>query len=219
MTAVELYPGRHGAGRRRRGPASPSAPHRRRTSTNTGDPCRMRHTSRRGGCLLGGRVVETVCPSCGGVCRTGARFCPSCGASLSRRPPASGRRHRAAHHHHAVLRSGGLHGAVRAGGPRGRRWPAPGPTTRSPREVIQQYGGVVEKFIGDAVVGVFGVPAHEDDAERAVRAAIRLQERIADMPGMDGGRCRPASGSTPGTPSSGWMSTRPPARAFWRATP
>ena len=54
------------------------------------------------------------------------------------------------------------------------------------REVIQQYGGVVEKFIGDAVVGVFGVPAHEDDAERAVRAAVRLQERIADMPGMAG---------------------------------
>ena len=50
----------------------------------------------------------------------------------------------------------------------------------------QQYGGVVEKFIGDAVVGVFGVPAHEDDAERAVRAAVRLQERIADVPGMDG---------------------------------
>ena len=44
------------------------------------------------------------------------------------------------------------------------------------RHVIQQYGGVVEKFVGDAVVGVFGVPtAHEDDAERAVprRSACR----------------------------------------------
>ena len=50
------------------------------------------------------------------------------------------------------------------------------------RHVIEQYGGVVEKFVGDAVVGVFGVPtAHEDDAERAVRAAIRLQERMADL--------------------------------------
>ena len=40
----------------------------------------------------------------------------------------------------------------------------------------------MEKFIGDAVVGVFGVPtAHEDDAERAVRAAVRLQERMADL--------------------------------------
>ena len=40
------------------------------------------------------------------------------------------------------------------------------------RRVIETHGGSVEKFIGDAVVGVFGVPAvHEDDPERAVRAA------------------------------------------------
>ena len=39
------------------------------------------------------------------------------------------------------------------------------------RKVIESHGGTVEKFIGDAVVGVFGVPAvHEDDPERAVRA-------------------------------------------------
>jgi class 3 adenylate cyclase/tetratricopeptide (TPR) repeat protein len=43
------------------------------------------------------------------------------------------------------------------------------------RTVIERYGGTVEKFIGDAVMAVWGVPAaHEDDAERAVRAALDL---------------------------------------------
>ena len=45
------------------------------------------------------------------------------------------------------------------------------------RAQIEAHGGVVEKFIGDAVVGVFGVPAaHEDDPERAVRAGLRIAE-------------------------------------------
>ena len=49
---------------------------------------------------------------------------------------------------------------------------------RAQRE-IERFGGTVEKFIGDAVVGVFGVPAaHEDDPERAVRAALDLVEAI-----------------------------------------
>ena len=47
------------------------------------------------------------------------------------------------------------------------------------RRRIQAFGGTVEKFIGDAVVGVFGIPsAHEDDPERAIRAALRLIEEV-----------------------------------------
>jgi class 3 adenylate cyclase len=47
------------------------------------------------------------------------------------------------------------------------------------REIIARYGGTVEKFIGDAVMAVWGVPsAHEDDAERAVRAGLELVEQI-----------------------------------------
>jgi len=48
------------------------------------------------------------------------------------------------------------------------------------RGEIERYGGVVEKFIGDAAVGVWGVPqAYEDDAERAVRAALAILDAIS----------------------------------------
>jgi class 3 adenylate cyclase len=58
------------------------------------------------------------------------------------------------------------------------------------RQVITRYGGTVEKFIGDAVMAVWGVPtSHEDDAERAVRAGLELVATVAaageDL-GLDG---------------------------------
>jgi predicted ATPase/class 3 adenylate cyclase len=50
------------------------------------------------------------------------------------------------------------------------------------RSVLEQYGGTVEKFIGDAVMAVFGIPQlHEDDALRAVRAAAEMRGRLADL--------------------------------------
>jgi class 3 adenylate cyclase/tetratricopeptide (TPR) repeat protein len=49
-------------------------------------------------------------------------------------------------------------------------------------EVITRFGGTVEKFAGDAVLALFGVPvAHEDDAERAVRCAVGMQEAFAGL--------------------------------------
>jgi class 3 adenylate cyclase/tetratricopeptide (TPR) repeat protein len=49
---------------------------------------------------------------------------------------------------------------------------------------IERFGGTVEKFIGDAVMAVFGAPvAHEDDAERAVRAALRILETMETLHG------------------------------------
>ena len=50
------------------------------------------------------------------------------------------------------------------------------------RREIERHGGIVEKFIGDAVMGVFGAPvAHEDDAERAVRAGLAILETIGQL--------------------------------------
>jgi class 3 adenylate cyclase len=50
------------------------------------------------------------------------------------------------------------------------------------REELEAFGGTVEKFIGDAVMGVFGAPrAREDDPEPAVRAALRIVDAIAEL--------------------------------------
>ncbi len=59
-------------------------------------------------------------------------------------------------------------------------------TSRSARTVIERYGGTVEKFIGDAVMAVWGAPvANEDDAERAVRAALELVAAVPELgPGL-----------------------------------
>jgi class 3 adenylate cyclase/tetratricopeptide (TPR) repeat protein len=55
------------------------------------------------------------------------------------------------------------------------------------RSELEAYGGTVEKFIGDAVVALFGAPvAHEDDPERAVRSALAICDAIDDLNAQDG---------------------------------
>jgi class 3 adenylate cyclase/tetratricopeptide (TPR) repeat protein len=50
------------------------------------------------------------------------------------------------------------------------------------KAIVESHGGTVEKFIGDAVMAVFGVPtAHEDDALRAVRAAVEMRDALPDL--------------------------------------
>ena len=74
------------------------------------------------------------------------------------------------------------------------------------QDVISRYGGTVEKFIGDAVMAVWGAPTtHEDDAERAVRAALELVAAVPSLGGAAGGgpggtsahRLRRGPGSSP----------------------
>jgi class 3 adenylate cyclase len=65
------------------------------------------------------------------------------------------------------------------------------------RTELERYGGTVEKFIGDAVMALFGAPvAHEDDPERAVRAALAIRDAISEPRGTP----RRASSSSFGSP-------------------
>ena len=48
--------------------------------------------------------------------------------------------------------------------------------------MVQKYGGTIDKFIGDEIMALFGAPiAHEDDAERALRAALEMMEVLVDF--------------------------------------
>src|SRR2546421_6827050 len=50
------------------------------------------------------------------------------------------------------------------------------------KTIVESHGGTVEKFIGDAVMAVFGVPrAHEDDALRACRAAVEMRDALPEL--------------------------------------
>jgi Adenylate and Guanylate cyclase catalytic domain/Double zinc ribbon len=97
-------------------------------------------------------------------------------------------------------------------------------------ELIERYGGTVEKFIGDAVMAVWGAPvAHEDDAERAVRAGLELVEAVATMGRKvradelrSGRACSPVRRQSPlGRRGRGWLqgtwSTQP--RVFSQPPP
>jgi class 3 adenylate cyclase len=128
----------------------------------------------------GARLVLT-CENCGAASPLEFRFCGRCGAELRQRgvPHPSGEERRVITVLFADLV--GFTSRAEKLDPEDVR-AILRPYYSSLREQIGSFGGTVEKFIGDAVMGVFGAPvAHGDDPERAVRAALRIKDAVAEM--------------------------------------
>src|SRR2546425_2404515 len=118
-------------------------------------------------------LMATVCPSCGQENPDGFRLCGMCGASL-----AAAREVREERKVVTVLFCDLVGSTARAEGldPEDVRTLLSRYHSRV-RAELERHGGTVEKFIGDAVVALFGAPvAHEDDPERAVRAALAIRD-------------------------------------------
>ncbi|MEO8423414.1 MAG: adenylate/guanylate cyclase domain-containing protein, partial [Actinomycetota bacterium] len=119
-----------------------------------------------------------VCPSCGAENPDEARFCMGCASPLAE-PAAS----------HEVRKSVTVVFCDVTGSTALGELLDPETLRRvmtryfdTMRTAIERHGGTVEKFIGDAVMAVFGIPhVHEDDAIRAVRAAVEMRDGLLDL--------------------------------------
>ena len=130
-----------------------------------------------------------ACGGCGTQSPDGFRFCPACGLALADVTDASVTEER------RVVTAlfcdlVGFTASSEAADPEDVDRMLSGYASMARRE-IERHGGVVEKFIGDAVVGVFGIPiTHEDDALRAVRAGLDICTAAADLTGLAGSAVR-----------------------------
>src|ERR1043166_2154565 len=119
-----------------------------------------------------------LCASCRAENREGARFCDSCGAPLVETAPAREVRKVVTVLFCDVTGSTAL--GERIDPESLRRVMAR--YFETAKAIVERHGGTVEKFIGDAVMAVFGVPTvHEDDALRAVRASAELRGGLAGL--------------------------------------
>ena len=119
-----------------------------------------------------------VCARCGAESPEGFRFCGACGAALDQTPAPRQSRKVVTALFCDVTGSTALGEELDPEVLRGvlNRYFA------EMRSIIERHGGTVEKFIGDAVMAVFGIPiVHEDDALRAVRAATEIRERLPGL--------------------------------------
>ena len=122
------------------------------------------------------------CPACGKNNPEGFSFCGFCGAPLSV-PPGAGEQRKT-----VTVLFCDIVGSTRLSestDPETLRALLGGYFERM-RRIVERHGGVVEKFIGDAVMAVFGVPhVHEDDALRACRAAVEMRRALPEL-GVEG---------------------------------
>ena len=119
-----------------------------------------------------------ICASCGRDNPAGAGFCNSCGAALA--SPAASREVRKT----VTVLFCDLTGSTELGeqtDPEALRALLARYFERM-KTIVESHGGTVEKFIGDAVMAVFGIPAaHEDDALRACRAAVEMRDALPEF--------------------------------------
>ena len=119
-----------------------------------------------------------ACPSCSRDVAEGFAFCPHCGAPLAPEDASQEERKLVTLLFADVTGSTRLSEELDAEVVRELM----GAYFALAREEIEARGGTVEKFIGDAVMAVFGVPvAHEDDPERSLRAALGIRKRLVEL--------------------------------------
>ncbi len=145
-------------------------------------------------CAECGIPLQVACPTCGHVNPPGNKFCPECGTGLTvaaAGPTASAQAVVSAEPARPVPERRfvsvlfadlvGFTTFSEGRDPEDVRRMLTRYFERS-RGIVERYSGTVDKFIGDAVMAVWGaVSAHEDDAERAVRAALELVDGVADL--------------------------------------
>ena len=131
-------------------------------------------------CSTCGASLVPTCSSCGATAPAGSRFCPTCGAPFEVHEPPRQQHGAEERKVISVLFADlvGFTAHTEQADPEDVR----ARLTiyhRHIREDVERFGGRIEKLMGDGAFAVFGAPtAHEDDPERAVRAALRIQQSV-----------------------------------------